>query len=193
MRHGQPTIAQPRPGASRARSARRGTTAVEFGVLAFPFLVLLTGLVDTGLTFWASQTLDDALVDTARSIQIGQFQASNQGVTDTTVLLANLRTQFCQARGKTRPTIFDCPSVKLEVQTFASVAAGTARNPLDAATRGWTADFGTRYANAGASTIVVVQAAVKYPTWFNMLGITPTFSDGSRLLQSVLVFRTEPF
>jgi pilus assembly protein Flp/PilA len=73
------------------------------------------------------------------------------------------------------------------------MAAGKATSPIDGSTRDWSSDFGKSYANAQGGAIVVVQAAVKYPSFTLTLPVTPAFADGSRLLQSVQVFRTEPF
>lgn len=183
----------PRALAARFRHAREGATVVEFAILAFPFLALITGIIDMSMLFWASQTLDDALADASRTIQTGQFQSVNSGVADPALVLENLRKQLCQVNGGDRWTLFKCAEVKLEVRVFASMAAGTGANPVDTSTGDWSKGFGTAYANAQASTIVVVQAAVKYPSFTIMFPMTPTFRDGSRLLQSVQVFRTEPF
>ncbi|WP_082515132.1 TadE/TadG family type IV pilus assembly protein [Methylobacterium sp. Leaf112] len=178
---------------SRFRHARAGATAVEFAILAFPFLALITGIIDMSMMFWASQTLDDALADATRTIQTGQFQSANSGVTDPATILENLRQKLCQVNGAERLTLFRCADVKLEVRVYASMTAGTSTNPVDPSTRDWSTGFGTAYANAQASTIVVVQAAVKYPSFTLMFPITQSFADGSRLLHSVQVFRTEPF
>lgn len=178
---------------ARFRRSRDGATAVEFALLAIPFFALIGAVVDTSLMLWASETLDDALGDAARLIQTGQFQNTNAGVTNTTTLIENLRQQICRSNGTARVTVFDCSSVKVQVQTFSSIASSASDSPVDSTTNDWSANFGKKYMNAGAGTIVVVQAAVKYPTWMNVFNITPKFADGSRLLQSVAVFRTEPF
>ncbi|MCJ2080020.1 TadE/TadG family type IV pilus assembly protein [Methylobacterium sp. J-090] len=183
------------PGAlvARFRRAREGATVVEFAILAFPFLALITGIIDMSMLFWASQTLDDALADASRTIQTGQFQSVNSGVADPALVLENLRKQLCQVNGAERWTLFKCTEVKLDVRVFASMATGATASPIDPSTRDWSTGFGTNYANAQASTIVVIQAAVKYPSLTLMFPMTPAFGDGSRLLQSVQVFRTEPF
>lgn len=178
---------------ARFRRARGGATVVEFALVAFPFFALVTGILDTAMLFWASQTLDDALADAARTVQTGQFQGANAGVTDPAMALENLRKELCRANGAERWTLFKCADVKLDVRVYESVGAGKAIAPLDPQTRDWSPDFGKSYANARASTIVVVQAAVKYPSFTLTFPMTAAFADGSRLLQSVQVFRTEPF
>ncbi|MET0527803.1 MAG: TadE/TadG family type IV pilus assembly protein [Microvirga sp.] len=178
---------------ARFRDARSGATVVEFALVIFPFLALVTGILDTAMLFWASQTLDDALMDAARTVQTGQFQSANAGVTDPTMVLENLRKELCRANGGERWTLFKCSEVKLDLRIYDSVGAGKVITPIDAQTRDWSQDFGKSYANARGSSIVVIQAAVKYPSVTLTFPMTASFADGSRLLQSVQVFRTEPF
>jgi pilus assembly protein Flp/PilA len=178
---------------TRFGPARGGATVVEFALVIFPFLALVMGIIDTAMLFWASQTLDDALADAARTIQTGQFQSANSGTADPATVLEALRQQLCQANGAERWTLFKCADVKLDVRVYATMAAGKATSPVDGSTRDWSSDFGKSYANAQGGAIVVVQAAVKYPSFTLTLPVTPAFADGSRLLQSVQVFRTEPF
>lgn len=173
--------------------ARGGATAVEFALVVFPFLILVTGILDTAMLFWASQTLDDALADAARTVQTGQFQGANAGETDPARALTNLRNELCRSNGAERWTLFTCSDVKLELRVYDSIAAGKTMTPLDPQTRNWSPDFGKSYTNAQASTIVVIQAAVKYPSFSFTFPMTTSFADGSRLVQSVQVFRTEPF
>lgn len=178
----------------RFRGASDGATAVEFALIAFPFFALVAAILEVSMTLWASETLDDALGEAARTIQTGQFQTENRATTDTTTLVENFRKQLCLANGQPRPTVFDCANVKVQVQVFSSMGASSAEDPIDPSTRDWSSSFGKKYSDPGASVIVVVQAATKFSLFFpNLLPVTPSFSDGSRLLQSVSVFRTEPY
>ncbi len=54
---------------------KQGTTAVEFGLVAAPFLALLFAIIETAVVFFAGQTLETAVADTARLIMTGQAQA----------------------------------------------------------------------------------------------------------------------
>jgi len=178
---------------TRFRRDRGGATVVEFALVIVPFLALMMGIIDMATLFWASQTLDDALADAARTVQTGQFQSANTDVTNAATLLENLRKQLCTVNGAERWTLVACADVKLDVRVYTTMAAGAIGAPLDASSRDWSANFGKNYTNPQGSSIVVIQAAVKYPSFNLMFPMTPTFADGSRLLQSVQVFRTEPF
>src|SRR6478752_10598161 len=51
-----------------------GAAAVEFGLVAVPFLGLTFAIMETALVFFAQQTLETAVADSARLIMTGQAQ-----------------------------------------------------------------------------------------------------------------------
>src|SRR5262245_45049223 len=61
--------------ARRFLHARGGAVAVEFAFVAFPFLLLLFGLLELALVFIVSMTLETATGDAARMIRTGEFQS----------------------------------------------------------------------------------------------------------------------
>ena len=63
--------------AARFRGNQRGSAAVEFALVAPLFFALLFAIIETGLVFFASQSLETALQDSARAIMTGQAQISN--------------------------------------------------------------------------------------------------------------------
>ncbi|WP_342111540.1 TadE/TadG family type IV pilus assembly protein [Methylobacterium sp. SI9] len=178
----------------RLARAEDGATAVEFALIALPFLSLLAVILQTSLMVWASRNLDDALQRAGRTIYTGQFQKANTGQTDASTLLANMKTAICGASASRVPTVFDCSTLKLNVVLSTSFANGTVPTPLDTKTGDWTKGFGTNYTCAQPGAIVVFTAAAKYRVAFSFLyaGL-PGFGDGARLLQSTAVFRTEPY
>src|SRR6187402_1232015 len=54
-----------------------GIAAVEFGIVAAPFLALMFAIMETALVFFASQTLETAVADSSRLIMTGQVQTGN--------------------------------------------------------------------------------------------------------------------
>ena len=65
---------------------------------------------------------------------------------------------------------------------------------MNTGSKTWNNAFGTRYACAKPGAIVVVTAAVKIPVFFSLLNLLQvSFADGTHLLQSTAVFRTEPY
>ncbi|WP_342636489.1 TadE/TadG family type IV pilus assembly protein [Methylobacterium nonmethylotrophicum] len=176
----------------------RGTAAVEFALVAMPFLGLVGAIVQIAFQIWAAQNFDRALQNTVRTIFTGQFQIANAGQSDAATLLGLLKTTMCGPATAAIPAVFNCQGVKLDVKTVSSFAGGTAPNPVNTSAGTWTASFGTNYACAKPGTIVMVTAAVPFPTFFNLLGLdtrrfTSGAESGSGLLTSTAVFRTEPY
>ena len=171
-----------------------GASAVEFALVAMPFIGLLAITLQSAMLIWASRNLDDALQRAGRTIYTGQFQKSNASQNDASTLLAAMKTAICGTNASRIVTAFDCNALKLDVALGSSFAGSTAPSPLDAKTGDWSKGFGSNYACAQPGSIVVVTAAVKQRVAFSFLyGSVSSFSDGSRLLQSTAVFRTEPY
>src|SRR6187431_2620091 len=65
----------------RVKVARRfirqndGSAAVEFGLVAAPFLALVFAILETAFVFFAGQTLETAVADSSRLIMTGQAQS----------------------------------------------------------------------------------------------------------------------
>lgn len=175
------------------RANAAGAAAVEFSLVAIPFISLLAAILQNGLVVWAGQNLDDSLQKATRVIYTGSFQTANSGQTNSTTLLSKLKEKMCGTSSAKIVTAFDCNNLKLDVTTSSTFAAAAVPVALNTATKTWATNFGTRYTCAAPGSIVVVTAAVKYPVAFSFLNVgVPTFSDGSRLIQATAVFRTEP-
>ena len=177
----------------RFRKDADGMVAVEWALLAVPFFAILGAIIDVSMTSWVSQNLNNAVSDAARTIQTGSFQTEMRGNTNTTDVLNKFREKICAPNGNVRLYFVSCDQLKVQIETFSTMAAGQADSPINSSTGNWSDDFGKTYNSAGASTIVVVQVAAKYPIWMNILRVAPTFADGSRLLRSTIMLKTEPF
>src|SRR5215212_177516 len=90
-----------------------GAAAVEFAIVAAPFLALMFAIMETALVFFASQTLETAVSDSARLIMTGQAQA--QTFTET-----QFKSAVCARIGG----LFDCAGgLKIDVKTYSSFGA----------------------------------------------------------------------
>lgn len=175
----------------RFERSKDGATAVEFALVSAPFFGLLAIILQTSLMFWAARNLDDALQRAGRTIYTGQFQKANPGQVDAQALLAKMKAAMC---GTSVATVFDCSTLKLDIAQSTSFASGSTPTALDPSTKDWREGFGSNYSCAKPGTIVVFTAAVKYRVVFSFMYVgSPGFSDGSRLIQSTAVFRTEPY
>ncbi len=61
----------------RFARAEDGATAVEFALVATPFVALLIAILETALVFFAQQVLQTAATQSARLIMTGQAQTAN--------------------------------------------------------------------------------------------------------------------
>lgn len=106
---------------TRFAQARRGATAVEFAIIALPFCVLLFGIIELGLVFMVSVTLQNATDSAARHIRTGQFQTSGSNAK------ADFKTLVCNRMSWLATP---CTSkLTVAVQTFANFAAASGSNP----------------------------------------------------------------
>ena len=156
----------------------RGTNAVEFALLALPFFGLVLGVIQLGLIFLASQSLDEAVDNAAREIRTGQVRSVNTAVN---VFSANLCDDI--------PIIMDCENnIEVSVQSFASLADTSSTTLFIDDNPVITGDFET--GNGG--DLVVISAAVSIPIVGGSLFGTGNNSGSTRLSTS-LVFTNENF
>ena len=186
----------PRPVARLCRE-RSGATAVEFGLVALPFIGLLGACLENGLVAWEQEILQQAVVEAGRQIYTGSFQTANVGTTDPATLIGRFRTAICtQPSGAPRVTIFNCANVRVSVTQAATYAGATTVSPVAVNSSGvsdWNPSFQS-YTCGRASSIMVVQAAVDIPVFFPLLGAATANLPGKRrALQAATVFKIEPY
>jgi Flp pilus assembly protein TadG len=174
-----------RLGASTAprRLARQedGAVAVEFGLVAAPFLALMFAILETGMVFFAGQTLETVAADSARLIMTGQAQTA--GMTSST---------FSTAVCNKIVAMFTCSKVMIDVQTYTSFANANTNLPIDAQGNVQSAGFG--FNPGGPGDIVVMRLMYPWPTFMTLLGFSLSNMTGNnRLLMATVSFRNEPF
>jgi Flp pilus assembly protein TadG len=159
-----------------------GSVAVEFALVAAPFLALLFAIMETALVFFAGQTLETAAADSARLILTGQAQT--QGLNQ-----ASFKTAVCtKVYG-----LFDCANgMNVDVKKYTSFSAADLSKPLDA--NGNLVNNFT-YQPGGPCEIVVVRLIYQFPVYVSLLGfsLADNKTSGTRLLMATSVFRNEPY
>jgi Flp pilus assembly protein TadG len=159
-----------------------GAAAVEFGLILLPFLGLMFAIMETALVFFADQTLETAVADSARLIMTGQAQT--QSLTATT---------FKNAVCARIYGMFNCTTgVYVNVQTYASFGSITYTPPLDQNGNLVTSNFG--YQPGGPGDIVVVQLFYQWPIFVSLMNLSSLATSGNtRLMVATAAFRNEPF
>jgi Flp pilus assembly protein TadG len=160
-----------------------GATAVEFALVAAPFLALLMALFQTALVFFAGRVLDETTEQASRYILTGQAQSS--GMT-----AAKFATWVC---GQTF-ALFTCSNFMINVQSYSSFSSATTATPtLSFNGNGSVANAWT-YNPGNPGDIVVVQVMYQWPIVLGPLRFTlANLSNGNRLLMSTAVFKNEPY
>ena len=167
--------------AGRFRRNQRGSAAVEFALVAPLFFALLFAIIETGMVFFASQSLETAVQDSARMILTGQAQTAN--LTKITfkknVVCAHVN------------VLFDCANgVYVDVQSYSSFSNVSISDPL---TNGTFVD-NTQYNPGGPGDIVVVRLFYQWPLFVTGLGYNIANVGGSkRLLSATAAFKNEPY
>lgn len=173
--------------AKRFCRSEDGSAAIEFGVVALPFLAMLFAIIQTALIFFGNQILETANGDAARLIMTGQAQTQSFDA-------ASYKTNLC-ARIK---GLMDCAGVSIDVKSYPTFAAASASGfnpPLDA--EGKLAKDTLGFNPGGAGDIVVVRAMYEFPIFIPQLGQIDlnlgNMPGNKRLLVATAAFRNEPF
>jgi Flp pilus assembly protein TadG len=171
--------------ASPRRFMRRqdGAVAVEFALILLPFLALMFGIMETALVFFADQTLETAVADSARLIMTGQAQTQSLNATT-----------FKNAVCARIYGLFDCQNgVYVNVQTYSSFGGITYTPPLDTNGNLVTSNF--VYQPGGPGDIVVVRLYYQWPIYVSLMSLSQlsNMSNHNRLLVATAAFRNEPY
>jgi Flp pilus assembly protein TadG len=174
--------------ARAARSAARrfvrhqdGAAAIEFGMVAAPFLALVFAIMETAMVFFAGQTLETAAGDASRLIMTGQAQT--QGFD---------QAAFKQAVCSRIFGLFNCASgVYVDVKTYAAFSNVDMTYPIDA---NGNLQNNFTYQPGGPGDIVVVRLIYQWPVYVSLLGLNlADMSGGKRLVVATAAFRNEPY
>jgi pilus assembly protein Flp/PilA len=134
----------------RFARSRKGVTAIEFGMVAIPFLGLLCAIFETALVFFVQTAFDSAVISTTRAIGTNQY-----GNTPPTTVGGFVQAvpsggpSFCS----NLPSLINCSSVYLSVTSYPTTTPWTTINA--AISRNfWQANYSSSY-NATTSALGV--------------------------------------
>ncbi len=163
------------------RRDRSGATAIEFAIVAMPFLTVVFAIIELGLAFFVNRILDNSVADATRLIKTGQAQ--QQGLNE-----AQFKTAVCR-----QLTTALCNESRLEVdvRVFNSFSQIALPDLVDA---DGNSTGRSSYAAGKGGQIVVARVIYRWPMFTSLLR-TNAGDTGNmeRLLISTAVFRNEPF
>ena len=158
-----------------------GAAAIEFALVAAPFLALLFAILETAFIFFASQTLEAAVADSGRLIMTGQAQTAGWTA-------ATFKNQVCARIFG----LFDCQNgVYVNVQKYSTFGSATTATPY---TNGQFDSTKTAYNAGDPGEIQVVQLFYQWPIYVSLFSMNLSNQNGNkRLLVATSVFRNEPY
>lgn len=161
---------------------RRGVTALEFALVATPFLMLTFALIEYALIYMMSVTLDSATMDTARLIRTGQAQQSS-------MTSAQFKAQVCASMGWMSS---QCSSnLYVDARVFSNFSSEASPQPVS----GGTFDTSKLQFNIGGpGDIVLVTAYYQWPLFTP--GFTAAFANMAGNIDVITAraaFRNEPY
>lgn len=162
-----------------------GGAAVEFALVAAPFLALLLAIMETALVFFAGQTLETAVADSSRLILTGQAQT--QGFS---------QSKFQQAVCGKIYGLFNCSGVMVDVQTYSAFSNANTALPALTFDKNGNVTNPWSYQPGNPGDIVVVRVMYQWPVYMSLYGFSNDLANqtnGKRLLMATAAFQNEPY
>lgn len=165
----------------RFRKDSQGAAAVEFALVAGPFLVLLVGLLEVCLIFIATTTLEHGAAEAARRIRTGELQKAGASPA-----------AFKQIVCDNTFGLLDCGNkLKVDVRVFDDFANTSGNDPL---ADGAVSDDDMEFDAGQGSDIVLARVFYEWTIITPVIGRPMSnMGDNKRLLQASVAFRNEPF
>ncbi|MEM8937407.1 MAG: TadE family protein [Pseudomonadota bacterium] len=168
---------------------RRGSTAVEFALVAPIFLTFMFSIFEVGWFFFANSIVDATVTSTGRVIRTGQIQKATGSDQDK---LDTLYDDICDV-----VEVFgDCDTrLTLEVATFTSFANLAADTTAATCANAPPEDLAAiPFETGGELEIVRVRVCFLYKTVNPAIGIKIAEAGTSyRRIVSTMIFRNEPY
>jgi hypothetical protein len=167
----------------RWRRDESGTTAIEFAMVAGPFLMLLFGIMAVGLFFFTTFSLENAVERTGRLIRTGQVQQGGMNGQQFKEKVCELAPGFVDCVNKLRVNVLNFPDSE-------AIGPGAMAQCLDQ--DGNLSDV-TSFEPGLPQQVVLIWVCYEW----SMASKIPylnlgNMGNGSRLIQAATTFRTEP-
>lgn len=181
---------------------RRGAAAVEFALVATPFLFLLFAVAELGLIFVANICLSNATLALARGIRVGSIVAPGMAATSSVGIqmdLADFKAAICKQM-QLVPTSACLSQLQLDVRTQASFQNRAAPSPFSGSSF---SNSGFCFYSGAPGSIVELRAYYLWPLQTPVLlsplvnATSVTTASGTArgsyfVLTSSEVFKSEP-
>jgi Flp pilus assembly protein TadG len=161
---------------------KSGASAVEFALVAGPFLGLIAAIVQTFLVFFAQELLESVVQLASRQILTGQVQSAQL-----------TQAGFQQAVCNQVVILFSCGGLMVDVQVPTSWSAANTAAPTltydgqGNVTNSW------QFTPGNPGDPVVVRVMYQWPIFLGRFGFCPSVqSNGTCLIMATAAFQNEP-
>jgi Flp pilus assembly protein TadG len=166
----------------------KGATAVEFALIATPFLALIAGLVQVFLLFFAQSVLENAVRASARQILTGQVQTQDASLSPAAAMAA-----FHQTVCNNANVLFTCTGLMVDVEVANNWSSTNVAMPTLTYDSNGNVSNTWQFNTGSAGDIVVVRVVYLFPVFFGALAFNwANQSNGSREIMASAAFQNEP-
>ncbi len=167
----------------RLRRDDEGTTAIEFALVATPFLMFVFALIGCSMYFFTMSSIEKGMDQASRLIRTGQ--AATEQLT-----VAQFRQAICNGAG----VWVNCSKMHMYAQSFTDWASVAGYSCKGQAPQAMEDSKPIALYTGSASEIVVVTTCYTWdlPSRLPFLRLGNT-ADGSMLMQTATTFRSEPY
>lgn len=164
------------------RTSNEGATAIEFALLAIPYVFLMVGIIELAIMFAAGSMLEGATNSAARLVRTGQLQQSG----DASAQEAAFREAFCEYA----TALVDCNDVVIEARLMESFSDAEGETPTyDDEGNMESSGFET----GGSNDKVLIRASYRYDFMTPFMGPLLGGADSAFDFMSTIVLQTEPY
>ncbi|MBX2834821.1 MAG: pilus assembly protein [Micavibrio sp.] len=159
---------------------KTATTAIEFGLLFIPYLMVILAIIELAIMYTSASLLEGATQSAARMIRTGQLQQS----------AADPQVQFRDKLCDYATVLIDCNKITVEVIPIVNFTSYE--------------DFDPEYDEDGnlisqgfdvgsSNDKILVRASYRYRLMTPFIGEILSGNTGYRLFMSTIVLQTEPY
>jgi Flp pilus assembly protein TadG len=160
-----------------------GATAVEFGLVAMPFLLFILGILGIGLYYLAVTSLEYGVEAAARKIRTGEAEKG-------ALTVGGFKSLICSSA-----VGIDCSKVTVIIKNADNWSGidpqACVTNNSQTASTGISGDLLSKY-SGGESQVVLVTACYRWPL-ADSFKFMKFASSGPTIIQAATAFKNEPY
>ncbi|MDZ7824643.1 MAG: TadE/TadG family type IV pilus assembly protein [Ahrensia sp.] len=172
-----------RMGLQRFFKNRDGATAIEFSILALPFLMIVFAVIETSVSFTAQQLMSNTADQLGRQIRTGQISAASKTQAEFKQLICD-KISLLVSSG--------CPELEFDLKSYPNFASVPKTIPMSSPKVLNTAGFS--YSPGGSGTINQLRIFYRWPIMTDLMKQHMAgLENGKTLLFASTTWQNEPF